>query len=122
MNGEVYTVLAAEAAPGPSHLHGGTLWQVALSGLGEVWVNVALLGADVRAFQAWRGRRRRGGMERVVHLDHGFCLTVHKAQGSQWDAVGFVSCPAFRQMTDRRALAYTAVTRAAQRLAIFQAP
>lgn len=48
----------------------------------------------------------------------GYCLTVHKSQGSQWGEVGFISCPGFRDRSgrlnaeDRRRMTYTAVTRA----------
>lgn len=127
MNGEVATVRAAAPSMGASWLHGtgegGGIWAVALrTASGEdvdVLVNIELLGAPIGAFHAWRGSRRRGPLERAVHLDHGACLTVHKAQGSQWAEVGFVSTPSFRRAGDRRRLAYTAVTRAAERLTIF---
>ena len=52
----------------------------------------------------------------------GYCLTVHKSQGSQWDEVGFISCPGFRGYDDvefKRRLTYTAVTRAAERFTAF---
>ena len=54
---------------------------------------------------------------RAVMCDYGYALTTHKSQGSQWDHVAFVSEPAYRNMHDKdnkRRLAYTAVTRAAQ--------
>ncbi len=120
MNGEVFTAATAVRAPGPSWIHRAPLWEVEAEGLGTVMINTALIGAPVSAFQAWRRGLRGGAVERLVHVDYGYCLTVHKAQGSQWQQVGFVSCPAFRRMRDRRRLAYTAVTRAAERLVIFQ--
>ena len=57
-----------------------------------------------------------------------YCITVHKAQGSQYPEVGFISCPAFRQSVanggrmsdeDRRRMSYTAVTRAQFRFRAF---
>jgi superfamily I DNA/RNA helicase len=51
-----------------------------------------------------------------------YCITVHKAQGSQYPEVGFVSCPRLRSMDDgdfRRRLSYTAVTRAQVRFRAF---
>jgi exodeoxyribonuclease-5 len=51
-----------------------------------------------------------------------YCITVHKAQGSQYPEVGFVSCPKLRSMDDgdfRRRLSYTAVTRAQVRFRAF---
>jgi exodeoxyribonuclease-5 len=51
------------------------------------------------------------------HIDWGWCLTCHKAQGSQWDAVVLhdeSSC--FRE--DARKWLYTGITRAAEKLMI----
>jgi ATP-dependent exoDNAse (exonuclease V) alpha subunit len=50
---------------------------------------------------------------------------VHKSQGSQWDCVGLVHDRALDAMQDRdaetyRRLVYTAVTRAAKELIIFE--
>lgn len=52
-------------------------------------------------------------------FDYGYCLTVHKAQGSQWPRVtvcddGFAK----RSPTDRRRWLYTAITRAQTELEI----
>lgn len=48
-------------------------------------------------------------------FDYGYALTVHKAQGSQWDKVGVINeARAFRQ--DYRRWLYTAITRAAEEL------
>jgi exodeoxyribonuclease-5 len=47
----------------------------------------------------------------------GYCLTVHKSQGSQWDSVYlFDESSAFRDDRDRHL--YTAVTRAAERITV----
>jgi len=53
--------------------------------------------------------------------DFGFAMTCHKAQGSQFDEVG-VLVDGLRAMSDndRRAWLYTAVTRASERVVIFQ--
>ena len=60
-----------------------------------------------------RGRRRK----RYDEFDYGYALTVHKAQGSQWDnVVLFDESFAFRDTRER--WLYTAVTRAAERLTI----
>lgn len=57
--------------------------------------------------------QRKGADE----FDYGYALTVHKAQGSQWDnVVLFDESYAFREHRDR--WLYTAVTRAAQRLTV----
>jgi ATP-dependent exoDNAse (exonuclease V) alpha subunit len=50
-------------------------------------------------------------------FDYGFALTVHKAQGSQWDRVVlFDESFAFREHRDR--WLYTAITRAAQSVVV----
>jgi len=50
-------------------------------------------------------------------FDYGYALTVHKAQGSQWDdVVVFDESFAFRE--HRHRWLYTAVTRAAERLTV----
>jgi exodeoxyribonuclease V len=66
----------------------------------------------------WRNNAKIHGLQTTW----GYCLTVHKSQGSQWDEVGFISCPQFRAHDDhefKRRLTYTAVTRAAERFTAF---
>ena len=59
----------------------------------------------------WQLRRRHDD------FDYGYALTVHKAQGSQWDdIVLFDESYAFREHRDR--WLYTAITRAAETLTI----
>ncbi len=59
----------------------------------------------------WQTRRRHDD------FDYGYALTVHKAQGSQWnDVVLFDESYAFRE--HRQRWLYTAVTRACERLTI----
>ncbi|WP_349358173.1 ATP-dependent RecD-like DNA helicase [Stappia sp.] len=54
---------------------------------------------------------------RSDEFDYGYALTVHKAQGSQWDdLVLFDESWAFREYRDR--WLYTAVTRAAERITV----
>ena len=54
---------------------------------------------------------------RSDEFDYGYALTVHKAQGSQWDdVVLFDESWAFREYRDR--WLYTAVTRAAERITV----
>ncbi|MFT5684262.1 MAG: ATP-dependent exoDNAse (exonuclease V) alpha subunit [Myxococcota bacterium] len=119
MNGEVRTIVTAAKAPGPSWLQRVELWDCTLDSGESIMINVDLIGQPVSAYTAWKKKRKGSGMDRLIHADYGYCLTVHKSQGSQWSEVGFVACPAFRRMSDRRRLAYTAVTRASEKLRIF---
>lgn len=53
---------------------------------------------------------------------YGYCLTVHKSQGSQWQEVAFLSCPSFRRNSDaafKKRLTYTAITRASETFIAF---
>ena len=47
----------------------------------------------------------------------GYCLTVHKAQGSQWDNV-YLFDESFVFREDRRRWLYTGVTRAAEKVTV----
>ncbi len=54
---------------------------------------------------------------RSDEFDYGYALTVHKAQGSQWDKVVlFDESYAFREHRER--WLYTAVTRAAEEIVV----
>lgn len=56
--------------------------------------------------------------EPLLECDWGFCITTHKAQGSEWPRVLFLS-ESFPQAGEfRQRLHYSAITRASQRLVI----
>ena len=56
-------------------------------------------------------------LRNVDQFDYGYALTVHKAQGSQWDSVVlFDESYAFKEYRDR--WLYTAITRAAERIVV----
>lgn len=66
---------------------------------------------DAEAEISWQQKRR------FDDFDYGYALTVHKAQGSQWnDVVLFDESWAFKDTRER--WLYTAITRAAERLTI----
>ncbi|MEM9331622.1 MAG: ATP-dependent RecD-like DNA helicase [Pseudomonadota bacterium] len=111
----------------------GSLWQVTSAartvkssmniliraedeGIERVSAKVKLLKAafeDPENEVPWQIKRRHDD------FDYGYALTVHKAQGSQWDEVVlFDESYAFREHRDR--WLYTAITRAAERLTIVQ--
>ncbi|TPW32917.1 ATP-dependent DNA helicase [Pararhizobium mangrovi] len=69
------------------------------------------------AFEPETGEIPWAQKKRFDDFDYGYALTVHKAQGSQWDEVVlFDESFAFRDTRER--WLYTAVTRAAERLTI----
>jgi exodeoxyribonuclease-5 len=90
----------------------------------EVWKPLYLRGEDHYSFldrTGWNSaklqRMRTLVKESAVQGTWGYCLTVHKSQGSQWQEVGFISCPTYKNMDDpdfKRRLSYTAVTRACE--------
>jgi exodeoxyribonuclease-5 len=66
---------------------------------------------DAEAEIPWQQKRR------FDDFDYGYALTVHKAQGSQWnDVVLFDESWAFKDTRER--WLYTAITRAAERLTV----
>jgi exodeoxyribonuclease V alpha subunit len=54
----------------------------------------------------------------LVDFQDAYCLSVHQAQGSEFEAVDFVAAPAEHALATRELL-YTAITRARERLHIF---
>ncbi len=110
----------------------GSLWQVMTSSRETVKPGINLLvkpedddmdrgAAKIKLLKAafedpntevpWQTKKR------YDDFDYGYALTVHKAQGSQWDnIVLFDESYAFRDTRDR--WLYTAITRAAERITI----
>lgn len=76
---------------------------------------------DVVAHHAWlEGREReidRDAARRITPLDYAYVLSVHKAQGSQWDNV-LVIDESYIFKEDRARHLYTAITRAAERVTV----
>lgn len=109
----------------------GTIWNVDSVGFydndeGMVLLAVSSLdeeGPSIQAectvhhFQGHEGRPDFFAIEGMQEFDYGYGLTVHKAQGSQWDDVLlFDESGIFRQ--DARRWLYTGITRAAERITI----
>lgn len=57
------------------------------------------------------GRAVRYAPADLLDLDHAYCLTVHRAQGSEWPGVVVLASSSYGQMLSRNLL-YTALTRA----------
>jgi exodeoxyribonuclease V alpha subunit len=53
----------------------------------------------------------------LLDLDHAYCLTVHRAQGSEWPGVVVLASSAYGPMLSRNLL-YTALTRARQAVVV----
>jgi exodeoxyribonuclease-5 len=51
-----------------------------------------------------------------AEFDYGYCITVHKSQGSEWDNVVLVDDDFAKRNKDRKRWLYTAVTRAKEKL------
>lgn len=56
--------------------------------------------------------------EPVTSFDFGYALTVHKAQGSEWNSVLLVD--EYRKTEQRKEWLYTGITRAAERLVVLR--
>jgi exodeoxyribonuclease-5 len=125
LNGEIVEVLGL-VRPGQD----ADVWRIefrdVLTGrLGNANVRADLIGLNQGEFAA-RVQKEHGRSERekLLHVDYGYALTVHSSQGSQWKDVGFVLDDKLRWKKGddpefARRLAYTAVTRAQERLWVF---
>ena len=58
------------------------------------------------------------GVKATTWFDFGYALTVHKAQGSEWDDVILID--EYRRKEGRREWLYTAITRAAKKITIIR--
>ncbi len=110
----------------------GSLWQVMTSSKETVKPGINLLirpedddmnrgSAKIKllktAFEDIEGEIPWSTRKRYDEFDYGYALTVHKAQGSQWNnVVLFDESWAFRETRER--WLYTAITRAAETLTI----
>ena len=110
----------------------GSLWQVMTSSKETVKPGINLMirpedddmdrgAAKIKllkaAFENAEGEIPWSTRKRYDEFDYGYALTVHKAQGSQWnDVVLFDESWAFRDTRER--WLYTAITRAAETLTI----
>ncbi len=110
----------------------GSLWQVMSSSKETVKPGINLMirpedddmdrgAAKIKllkaAFEETEGEIPWSTRKRYDEFDYGYALTVHKAQGSQWNTVVlFDESWAFRDTRER--WLYTAITRAAERITI----
>ena len=72
---------------------------------------------DVQTLQVWKDEPNWYDRKEAEEFDFGYCLTTHKAQGSQWDSV-MVMDESWVFRRDRHRWLYTAITRAAEQLDI----
>jgi exodeoxyribonuclease-5 len=129
MNGETLT---AEHVEDFAPRHGQPDQGVVLirSGRSAFFTKPGLIGADKLHFDNEAGMAGQYTDSRLwVHLDYGYALTVHKAQGSEYRKVLFVIDRAMKAMArqglltpaDARRLCYTAVTRAKEQVIVLDA-
>lgn len=90
---------------------------------GKALVKMQLAESNRGAFMRWL---RVTGVPRYVglHATHGFCLTAHASQGSEWAHVGCVIDRGFRIAASKdpqfsRRLIYTMITRSKRRVSIW---
>ena len=111
LNGSLWTVTSAPRSVKPAM---NLLIRAEDEGIDRVSAKVKVLKAVFETPDAeisWQIKRRHDD------FDYGYALTVHKAQGSQWDnVVLFDESYAFREHSQR--WLYTAITRAAETLTI----
>jgi len=88
---------------------------------GDAGIVVTRPGGGVAVAFEGPGGTRLLHPDRVAHLAHAHTLTVHKAQGSEYDAVTVVLPPEGSPLLTRELL-YTAVTRARSRVRVVATP
>ena len=88
---------------------------VSLDGGGVVELNFTVAGLGRPGKMDWDTAKRLTGKACIV--DYGYCVTVHSAQGSEWDRVGVIDeqCSYWSAARWR----YTAVTRACLELRVY---
>lgn len=110
LNGEIWLACGKPIAVDPEWPNELTQWAKPESGNGDT----LKLTMDAGIFRGEEPSSRT-----LEHFDYGYCLTVHKSQGSQWDTVtlyddGFGK----RDPEVRKRWLYTAITRAQRQLHI----
>ena len=136
MNGEVCGVEAVtpfEDSPAmerandigipPSKLERGSLY-IKLDNGTKCFVHPDLIGVPYNEFKAAMRGLSITVKERWLHMDYGYALTVHKSQASEWATVAFVIDRTTRFLAAKdprqaRHLVYTGLTRAKERLVVF---
>jgi exodeoxyribonuclease-5 len=92
----------------------------------QAFIHPGLIGAPLQEF---RDFTRKGGLRLTdvhswLHVDYGQAITVHRSQGSEWATVVFLIDRSTRLMAKKnpdqaRQLVYTGITRAKERLHVF---
>ncbi len=106
----------------------GSQWEVICveqRGPDQIWMQIKGDGS-AQVVTAWthhfEGREREirpWDMRLYEHFDHGYAITCHKAQGSQWDNV-LVIDESWCFRADAKKWLYTAITRAAKAVTVIK--
>ena len=123
VNGDVFTVAAVSP-----HVLGNKATDFVLiettNGF-EFISAVTQIGGDFNVAKQMARGTRGVSPELLVSIDYGYCLTVHRSQGSQWREVRFIECYGLRNFAQNkkredfvRRLWYTAVTRSQKQLTL----
>lgn len=96
----------------------------------RAWIRTDLIDCDGKEWGSFcktlkkKYRGKGDPTQRWMYVAFGECLTVHKSQGSEWDTVGFHAANLDwflrKDPEGYKSLVYTAMTRARERLVIFE--
>jgi exodeoxyribonuclease-5 len=119
MNGEVGTITEVMPLEKNGRLH---LLPVRLSNTTEICYLAINLRGDAKGF--FSAAKNNKTHPTLIHWDFGYCLTIHKAQGSQYQHVGLIADGGFKNMRDKmpndtRRGIYTSITRAITSFTVF---
>jgi exodeoxyribonuclease-5 len=126
VNGEVVTVESVEPFEGNDRDEYAVTVVDAQGRPSVALTQPKLFGEDQGEFNAYCSSNKlyKERRDRYLHFDYGYAITVHSAQGSEWQDVGFVFCNTchWKRRDDpefMRRLMYTAATRAISTLTVF---
>lgn len=125
-NGEIYTV---EKTRFYNSKVLGPYWLIHFEGIKKPFKiktnQVGISSSDFRAYVSDSILRKNKVPRNLIHVDYGFCVTIHASQGSQWDSVHYLHENAqvklyYRDKDTSNKMMYTGCTRTTNKLHFYR--